>query len=279
MHKRQRSLNSSSAAWATIATAVVLFIAASANAQDGTNLVPPTAPPPDMATSSSSAQVPPPQELPPEPRTNMPVVSTSTPPPDETEPANPTFRGNASGTIPLSLDSRIDMLAGRQLEIEDRRALIEQKRQTLQTASSTRRGVLSQNLQNLAIGGLNRVSSLLSSAITRMKDGNARLRARADALQSEGKDMNLVLSLLDEVDASLNLANYSLTGIDVNARFAVTSTSPKEDWQSVRAQFAETRALLLEAKETMQEAIAAMKAAIGGGVAAEINTDTLPVTQ
>lgn len=259
MYKQQKFLNVSSTIWALIVTAIVLLIAASANAQttDGENVesvqpindmgdiapLPERRPTNDATTTDGS-----------QPQLNsLPVTSELRPFSTSTERSATTTANNAS-------DPTAAMIQERRAAIAARQAALQEKRVALQNTTSAREAVLEEALRNRITSGASQLAVVLNRAIVTQKSINVRLQAKAAELQERGHDTTAVLTNLSHADELLTLAEEALAGIETNARYAAGSDTPRDDWTSVREQVAEVRELLREAREMIRNALSMLRA-------------------
>ncbi len=66
---------------------------------------------------------------------------------------------------------------------------------------------------------------------------------------------------MDQVDDLLTQAETSLSGIDVNIEYALTSESPKETWVDARGQFQATAEIIRTTRPLLQEVGSILKTA------------------
>lgn len=247
MYKLLKPFSVSSVLWAALVTALVLLIAASANAQTAENEV----------TTDRTEQRPP---LPPVPLPNNASIERGA------------IRDNvasSSARVSEVRDRMTEMSEERKAIFEERAALIEarkasleEKRQMLENASSSRRARLSEEAQSRAQNGMARVSSVLSSAISKSRDFADRLSSKAESLEARGLDMESAKAMISDANEYLDQAEEALQGIDINTEYAVTSDRPIEYWQDVREQFAIVRGLIKQAHESLRGAVGEIKAMI-----------------
>lgn len=245
MYKLLKPFSISSVLWAAAVTALVLLIAASANAQTTRN-----------EPVRDNAEQKPPQQ--PEPLPNNAPSDRGA------------IRDNIASTSPRMMevkDRMVEASEERKAMFEEKKALIdarkaslEEKRQMLENASSSRKARLSEAVQIKAQNGMARVAGVLSSAISKSRDFADRLLAKAESLEARGLDMSNAKTIIDTADRYLDQAKEALQGIDINTEYAITSDRPIEHWQDVREQFAIVRGLLKSAHENLRAAASEMKA-------------------
>lgn len=256
MYKLLKPLSVSSLIWALLVTAIVLFVAAGANAQapdemtasdseGSANSLPSQMPPIPAVRTQVEARTPATEPLPP-----RDTVASST-----TNNTAPNARGEAGQT-----GMRTEAINQRLADIETRRAAIEEKRQSLQNASTTRQARLSEATQERALNGMTRVNSVLITAINKTRDFADRLISRAEDLEARGLDTKAAVDFINQADQQLNLAEQALRDIDINAEYALTSDQPRTDWQDVREQFGSVRTALKSAHELLRSATSELKA-------------------
>jgi hypothetical protein len=255
MYKQQRSTWISSTVSALIVTAIVLLIAAAANAQTNTT---------DNDTINRVEEVAPLSEVRAQSAAGNGGSSTSSasdlPPqrPHITPGARPVHLRTATGTVERQT-SLANIRAARKASIEDLKTKLAQKRAALENASTSRKALLRATAQTSVINGMSRVADVLSSAITKIQSASNRLRAKAEEIRDRGIDVSSALSKLDDADEYLRLAKEALEGMDTNARFAATGESPVNDWADVRQQFTEVRDLIRQAQASIREAMQTLR--------------------
>ena len=236
LDKLQKNFSLSSLAWTVFITAIVLFLAASANAQT-------------EDTSVSNTEVP--AQIPPAERTepaNLP-----------SEPATTTVEVDAETDITSSTNvRRADVLS----EIQNRRTAIENKRVELAERTETRVAALKEEAQSRIINQSSRLTGVLELAISRLQTTSTRLRVHATNLSGRGIDTTTAITMLDEVDQIIGTATEALEGIEVNVSYAARSETPREDWQEAREQFVSVTRILGEARGLLGQVISELRRAI-----------------
>lgn len=278
MYKQQKPLTISSGLWALFVTAVVLLVAASANAQTSD----------DRGNTSSSAptnaevmpkrdQVESAREVRPAPATTAPVPGLRPMPANAT-----TTRGETMEVRKAELATRAALMQEKRATLEqktaERKTLLEQRREAIASSTLARKASLAEQVQDKVRSMSLRVANQLSTAITKLEEVSDRLRTRANDLSSRGVDVTTVISTLDQANASLSAAKRALEGIDVNIEYTVSSERPTEIWTGTRAQFQEVHAMIKEVRELLREALAEMKEAVRAagtdrGVSAAVQAD------
>ena len=252
-----KPLSASSIIWALLVTAAVLLVASGVSAQEETST------PPAPAETARTVPAVAPVSIPPAPAAiNMTTEASSTPLSMPAAPAEDTPSERAA-----TLEDRL-------ADIQERRAALEAKRTALQSASSSRRALLPETTQQRALNGMAKVASVLSTSINKSRDFTDRLRARADALAADGLVMSNALALMDQAEAHLDLAEQAWRDLDVNAKYAITSDSPRTDWQDVREQFGAVRQAIREAHSLLRAAAAEIRrSSAAPTLPVEINPD------
>lgn len=124
-----------------------------------------------------------------------------------------------------------------------------------------KRGALSEATQVRVINLAANVSNRVDAAVRRLTNITNRLDSRIQKLAAQGVNTS---------DAEMYLANAQTTLANISARMntidtvvydSVTSESPRQTWQSVKALFSGVRGDLFAAQEALRAAVAALKQA------------------
>ncbi len=153
-------------------------------------------------------------------------------------------------------------LADRRAQVNALQLRLQAKRTELENASSTRQPALSSETQNLVTSGVGQIATALFGTIVKTKELSASLRDRASSVQGLGVDTAETVASLDQADVSLSLAEETLKGLDISARYAATSENPMTDWSETRQQFLAVRDLIIEAREHLRLATTALRSAL-----------------
>lgn len=239
MDKLQRSFSVSSLVWAALVTAIVLTLAASANAQSDERAI--TDDPARPVLTPLQVQE---RTVPDEPRT---IIDTA-----------PSDIDRGAGMSAQPDDRRAAVLN----EIESRRAAIETKRAELASQGAARVSALREETRVRVASQTSRLTNVLELGINRLQSASNRLRQRANELRDRGVDVSAAVSTLNEADRLLSSAKDALYGIDVNVSYATLSETPREDWQSAREQFLAVTRLLTEARTLLGQAINELRRAV-----------------
>lgn len=224
MYKQQKPLTLSSGLLACAVTALVLLVAASANAQTGGGTNP----------------------------VSMPERREAISPPSGVRPA--------AGMSVSGVSS--DRQAERRANLAERQAALEQKRLELADAAATRQAALGQAAQVRVRQMTGASVSLLSESIGKTRSLHDRLHRHAEDLGTRGIDMSAALAALDQANELLRDAETALSGIDISIEYALTSSDPRADWSDARVQLQSVREILQEARLLMREALAAIKTSV-----------------
>lgn len=270
MQKLQKSFPVSSLIWAAIVTAIVLALAASANAQE----------------ESASASEPTTDNVRPLPRTAplMPKATSSVP-----RNIDRPLTANASGTPPimnatLRRETASGMAAEKMAELEQRRATImeevearraslTEKRALIASSTVARRAILKEEVQKRIVDRASGLTTAVLKAITNLEGMVDRLRAHAEKLSENSVDVSAALALLDEADQLLASAKETLEGVDTNISYATLSETPQADWSDAKEQFAAVRSILTDVRELLREALASLKAAVPPATDSDTSTN------
>lgn len=235
MYKQQKPISLSSTVWALIVTALVLLIAASAHAQTPAPMNDPMPMPNATADAAGSSTIP-----------NPPIPATSTAPAENGPATNVTANGVADTY---------------QAAIAARRAALETKRVMLESASSTRRAVLTAATQTAIQNGVAAITVTLNQAVGRLREALEHLQSKTGEL-SAGQNSPAISSSLQSASSYLALAEEALGDADLNARYAATSDQPMIDWMDVRQQLTDVRALIQESQRSLRAAADGLAAAL-----------------
>jgi len=274
MYKQQSPISVSSTVWTILVTIIVLLIAASANAQTSTKSEETVSTDPvdgvtpkELRAPTSTRQI----------DRKLPAVR------ERVEEYRDTRVQNMETTHANVLENtakRQELFDAKrqewQTKIENRRTEIERKRAELASSTAARKAALTERAQERVSDLSQRIASRLTEVIVKMQNLSDRMRARAMELSERDLDVYVVLSNLNEVDTLLNSARDSLSGIDTNIQYAVTSPNPRTDWQSTRSQFEAVRDILKEVRELLRETLLILKNTVPS--AATDNTESIPQT-
>lgn len=256
MHKLQKSFPLSSLVWAAIVTAIVLALAASANAQEEaatTNIAPAPneiRPLPAAAPLKANASLPSPAK-----RMNMVGVENAT----GTKPLPPELPAAASSMAAERLQAFEERRSVLMEKLEERREALAEKRALIASSTTARRALLKEEAQKRVIDRAGRLAGVMEGAIDRLTSMSARLRDHADKLAAESVDTTATIAILDEADRLLITAKEALEGVDTNVSYAASSASPQEDWSDAKEQFMEVRSVLEEVRQLLREALTSLK--------------------
>lgn len=257
IYKQHKPLSLSSGLWALFITALVLVMAASANAEDyGTSATPnrpaikkeevkaaPAVRPSGMEQKRASSTTD--NRLANQPARDPKMWAATM----------------ASSTAARRAEWETKRKA-MEVKFEERKASLEERRAALASTTAARKAALAEKVQEHIKQAGERAEQVLTKAIGKIRELSSRLRARASELEGRGVDTTEVKALLTEVDETLVAAENALSGIEVNVEYTATSDNPKNAWVDARAQFKEVHELVKQAHGLLREALAALKAAV-----------------
>ncbi len=264
MHRQQKTFTPSSLILPLLVTALVIFLASSANAQ---NVGPATELPPSLESLAAPREA----TLAPATGTADAVVPT---PPAMIEDNNAPLRMDTSVRVETAASNtratanqnlRADLSAKRTEwanTFTERREMLERKRAELASSTLERKAALNVAAQERLRQLAERSASVLLGAVERMKNVSSSLRERAEVMSSRGVDTVEAIILLDQIDDLLAQAETSLSGVDVNIEYALTSESPKETWVDTRSQFQATAEIVRSVRPLLQETVTLLRTAI-----------------
>lgn len=260
MHRQQKTFTPSSFILPLAVTALVIFLASQANAQNTDTEV-------DLPPSLESLDAPAEARLAP---INLDDLATGTPP--EEPAALPMNRaavdvnvsvGNASSSINQNV--RADLSSKRTewtTALLERRDMLERKRAELASSTLARKAALNAEAQARMGQLAEKSASTLLGALTRIKNISSNLRDRAESMSSRGVDTTEAMVLLDQADDLISQAESSLSDIDINIEYALTSETPKETWADARIQFQTTAEIIRTIRPLLHEVVTALREAI-----------------
>lgn len=268
MHRQQKTFTLSSLILPLLVTALVIFLASSANAQ---NLEP--APVPETTELPPSLES---LAAPSEARLAPESVTTNTTSAPSTRPENTdaTLRMDANAEVGVTASNtqavvnqniRADLTIKRTEWANvsaERQKMIASKRAELASSTLERKAALDAATQERVRQLADNSVSILSGAIGRMKNISSNLRERAETISSRGVNTVEAISLLDQVDDLLTQAEASLYDIDVNIEYSLTSENPRENWIDARGQFQTTVEIIKAIRPLLQETVTTLKVAI-----------------
>lgn len=282
MHRQQKTFTPSSFILPLAVTALVIFLASSANAQDAIEPVGAELPPTPPAADLPQSDLPPsldslarPIEARMAPSNAAGSASgTTTRPRADLSPMNRASVNSGASNTPATLNQnfRADLEARRAAWANDsaeRRLLLERKRAELASSSIERKAALNEKVQERMTQRAENLISVLSGALTRIKNVNTNLRERAESMSSQGIDVAEAITLLDQIDDLIKEAESSLSGIDVNVEYTLTSETPKEAWVDTKTQFQTTAEIIRTIRPLLQETVTTLKEAIKNASPAE----------
>lgn len=263
MQKLQKAIPLSSLIWAAIVTAIVLALAASANAQE----------------DNTSGSVPTIDNIRPLPKTAplMPRATSSVPRTIDKPMERPTVT-NASGTrsmitpdVSAKREAAVGLMAEKMAtfeerrvalmeEVEVRRASLTEKRVMIASSTLAKRAVLKQEVQKRVVERAGGLTTAVEKAITDLEGMIVRLREHANKFAAKSVDVSDTLATLNEAEKLLQSAKEALKDIGTNVSYATLSETPKEDWADAKDQFMSVRDILQEVRALLAEAVASLKA-------------------
>lgn len=253
MHRQQKTLTPSSLILPLAVTALVIFLASSANAQnsESTNVdLPPSLE--DLAAPREARLAP----------TNSTTTANGT---TSIQRSNSTFstEGSLDVTSTTSTDNPERALSTKRFEwanaVAARREAIQLKIERLSSSTITMRAALSSEAKERMRPMTQNSIALLSTAIERSKNVSIKLRAQAEAINVRGIDTAEAVNLLDQADALIAQAESSLSGVDINIEYALSSEAPRENWVDAKAQLQMTAEIIRTVRPLLQEAITILR--------------------
>lgn len=259
MHRQQKTFTPSSLVLPLLVTALVIFLASSANAQ---NAEPVTELPPSLDSLAAPREA----RLAPDTST----TNTSTVPPERNATlrmeANVEADDSTSNTrAVVNANLRADLSAKRAewaSASQERQQMLAEKRAALASSSMERKAALNAAAQERMLRLAENSTAVLTRAIERMKNISSNLRERAEDMSSRGVNTIDAIALLDQVDDLVSQAETSLSGIDVNIEYSLTAENPKEAWVDARGQFQATTEIIRTIRPLLQEVVSTLRAAI-----------------
>lgn len=269
MHKQQKTFTPASLVLPLALTALVIFLASSASAQ---NVDPATEPEPAPLRLEDPI---PPIEATLAPR-NAEIQKSMGPANDgsltqmETRNATSTERPAGRDTAvrndaAFNQNSRAD-LGAKKAEwaraLAERSEMLERKRSELASTTLARRAAFSDKAQErvrqMAQVSTNRLTEFLS----RIKNFSSNLRDKSESLSLRGVDVSEATLLLDQVDELIRQAEASLSGIDINIEYTLTSENPLENWMDAKTQLQTTAEIIRTIRPLLQETVVTLREAI-----------------
>lgn len=263
MHRQQKTLTPSSLILPLAITALVIFLASSANAQ---NTAPASELPPSPADSVMLREA----RLAPTSSTNNASPEAPMSPQND----NTILRTNVNVEVDASV-SNTRVVANQNLRADlsenrakwanasvERRAMLERKRAEIASSTLERKAALDSAAQERTRQLSQSLTAILSGAITRMENISSNLRVRAEVVSSQGADTAETVLLLNQIDDLIDQAESSLSGIDVNIEYTVTSEDPKKNWLETKEQFQITAEIIRTIRPLLQEIIATLRGTI-----------------
>lgn len=270
MNRQQKTFTPASFILPLAVTALVIFLASTANAQDASAPLPDLPAPivqepptlkPILAPHNDSAQMPKPEDVSKRTTVNASLSAEAT----------VTSSTSASTTTDTSVKTSADfntMRAAWAKSVTERQIMLERKRAELASSTVERKAALNSAAQERIKQRTGKLTSVLSEALARMKGFSSNLHDRAESISSRGADTTEAIALLDQVDTLITQAETSLSGIDVNIEYTLTSESPRENWIDTKAQFQTTAEIIRAIRPLLRDVVDSLKGSV------KIVTDT-----
>ena len=168
----------------------------------------------------------------------------------------------AQGTAPTTTD-RAEVREEGRAELREQ---LEERREAIAERVEEARNAISAQAQKRIINLAANISNRIDASVTRLENIATRLNRRIGKLENEGVDTTAAKAELEAAHATLATIKADMSTIDALVYGSVTSESPREDWQNVKAQYRKTRTDLLTAQNQLRASVAALKAAVAGEV-------------
>lgn len=206
---------------------------------------------------------------------------------EEARRALETKRREVKTNVELRADGRVEISDARRAEIKVR---IEERHDAFVAASDEReemreehRREIVDTLETRAASRINlhldRFTTILDAAIDRMYGLIARVSARADAMEAEGKNTADAREFLDLATSELVAAEADLASADADIE-ASLSASADISVEALRELFAGTKEVIASAKahvraahEAIRNAVAALKVSASASASAEVDSE------
>jgi chromosome segregation ATPase len=105
------------------------------------------------------------------------------------------------------------------------------------------------------------ISNTLDATIVRLTNIVLRMQSRMRIIEQEGKDISNQRTQLEAAKKELERLRATLRTIDTDVAKVTSSEKPQQEWLRVRKTFVDASTNLQQVKQTLQEALNAMKTA------------------
>lgn len=146
-------------------------------------------------------------------------------------------------------------------KIEERKDIIETKKEAVQENITERKSALRANVQDRIFNLSKNITNRMQAAIIRIEDISKRLDSRLTKMLKDGYDVEEAQSLLNDSNAARTRAEIALEGIDTIVEQAITSDDARTSFIDVRNRFKQARTEIIRSHELLRAAVIAAKAA------------------